>query len=47
MALTGKRSSRYLTVASGLISISFGLFLVYQIGFVDGLFLKNVHWIPS
>jgi len=47
MALTGKKSSRYLTVASGLVSITFGLFLVYQIGFVDGLFTKNVHWVPS
>jgi high-affinity nickel-transport protein len=47
IALTGKSSSRYLTVASGLVSISFGLFLVYQIGFVDGLFTSHVHWIPS
>ena len=47
VALTGKRSSRYLTVASGLVSICFGLFLVYQIGFVDGLFTSHVHWTPS
>ncbi len=47
VALTGKQSSRYLTFASGLVSICFGLFLVYQIGFVDGLFTRNVHWTPS
>jgi high-affinity nickel-transport protein len=47
IALTGKRSTRYLTVASGLVSICFGLFLVYQIGFVDGLFTSHVHWTPS
>ena len=47
MALTGKNSSRYLTFASGVVSIGFGLFLVYQIGFVDGLFTSHVHWIPS
>jgi high-affinity nickel-transport protein len=47
IALTGKSSSRYLTFASGVVSIGFGLFLVYQIGFVDGLFTSHVHWIPS
>ncbi|MGH7599045.1 MAG: high-affinity nickel-transport family protein [bacterium] len=30
--------NRYLGVASGLLSLGFGLFLVYQIGFVEGLF---------
>lgn len=29
---------RYLGAASGLMSLGFGLFLVYQIGFVEGLF---------
>ena len=29
---------RHLGTAAGLISLAFGLFLVYQIGFVDGLF---------
>ncbi len=29
---------RYLPRAAGFLSLSFGLFLVYQIGFVDGLF---------
>jgi high-affinity nickel-transport protein len=30
--------NRSLAVAAGLVSVGFGLFLVYQIGFVDGLF---------
>ncbi|SFS07045.1 high-affinity nickel-transport protein [Granulicella pectinivorans] len=47
IALTGRGATRTLTVVSGLASICFGLFLVYQIGFVDGLFTANVHWIPS
>jgi high-affinity nickel-transport protein len=47
VALTGKGTTRALTVVSGLGSICFGLFLVYQIGFVDGLFTAHVHWTPS
>jgi sulfite exporter TauE/SafE len=47
VALTGVRSSRYLTVASGLVSVCFGLFLVYQLGFVDGLFTAHAHWTPE
>lgn len=35
-----------MTVASGLVSLGFGLFLSYQIGFVDGLFSSHPHWIP-
>ena len=30
---------RHLGTAAGVLSVGFGLFLVYQIGFVDGLFL--------
>jgi hypothetical protein len=30
--------NRHLTAISGLASVAFGIFLVYQIGFVDGLF---------
>ena len=40
IAYASSRSSRvehYLRVASGLLSLGFGLFLVYQIGVVDGL----------
>ena len=36
----------HLTMASGIISVAFGLFLVFQIGFVDGLFTSQVHWTP-
>jgi len=35
-----------LRVASGLISVAFGLFLVYQIGFVSGLFTTHPQWTP-
>lgn len=31
---------RYLGTAAGFLSLGFGLFLVYQIGFVDGLFTR-------
>ena len=47
IALTGRNVSRYLTVASGLVSVCFGLFLVYQLGFVDGLFTAHAHWTPE
>ena len=35
-----------IAVASGLLSFCFGLFLTYQIGFVDGLFTLHPHWTP-
>jgi high-affinity nickel permease len=41
------RLNRGLRFASGLISIAFGLFLVYEIGFVNGLFTTHPHWIPN
>jgi hypothetical protein len=37
---------RGLRVASGLISFGFGLFILYQIGFVSGLFTEHPHWTP-
>ena len=40
------RIGRHLGVAAGLVSLGFGLFVAYQIGFVDGLFTGNAHWIP-
>jgi high-affinity nickel-transport protein len=39
--------NRHLATISGLASMAFGIFLVYQIGFVDGLFASKVHWIPQ
>jgi ABC-type nickel/cobalt efflux system permease component RcnA len=38
--------NRSMAVASGLLSLGFGLFLSYQIGFVDGLFTLHPHWTP-
>ena len=38
--------NRGMAVASGLLSLGFGLFLSYQIGFVDGLFFSHPHWSP-
>jgi high-affinity nickel-transport protein len=39
--------NRYLGVASGLLSLAVGLFLVYEIGLVDGLFTSNPRWTPK
>ena len=36
-----------LIFGSGLLSLGFGLFVCYQIGFVDGLFTNHPNWIPS
>jgi len=41
------RTSRFVTVTSGVVSVAFGLFLVYQIGIVNGLFSGQPHWIPG
>ena len=38
--------NRGMAIASGLFSLGFGLFLSYQIGFVDGLFSSHPRWIP-
>jgi ABC-type nickel/cobalt efflux system permease component RcnA len=50
VAYTGKRfevAGRYLAWISGMVSTGFGLFLMYQIGFVDGLFKSTVYWTPQ
>ena len=39
--------NRHLVAASGLLSLAFGLFLVYQIGWVDGLFTGQPIWNPE
>src|SRR5262249_35244699 len=41
------RANRDLSLASGLLSVAFGLFLVYQIGFVAGLFPAHPRWTPG
>ncbi|HVR21934.1 MAG TPA: hypothetical protein VMU26_01310 [Candidatus Polarisedimenticolia bacterium] len=50
LVYTGKRFfniNRRLTAISGFASMAFGIFLVYHIGFVDGLFTAQAHWIPQ
>jgi len=42
-----ERINRWLTVGSGVLSLAFGLYLAYQIGFVDGLFTGTFHWEPA
>jgi len=39
------RLNRGLAMASGFVSVTFGLFLCYQIGFVDGLFTGHPSWV--
>jgi len=41
------RLNRYMCATSGIVSLAFGLFLVYQIGFVSGLFSAVPKWIPE
>ena len=38
--------SRGLRVASGLVSLGFGLFLAYRVGVVAGLFTSRAEWTP-
>jgi len=38
--------SRRLAIASGLLSLAFGLIVAYQICFVDGLLTAHPHWTP-
>ena len=40
------RLNRSLALASGAVSLCFGLFIVYQMGFVNGLFTHNPNWVP-
>lgn len=46
----GKRHGnfpRQLGLASGLVSLAFGILIVYQIGFANGLFTGHPQWIPK
>jgi len=48
-ARTEQKVARFngvISVASGLLSVGFGLFLVYHIGFVNGLFTTHPQWSP-
>jgi high-affinity nickel permease len=40
------RLNRSLGVASGIISVAFGVFIVYEMGFVNGLFGHAPNWVP-
>ena len=44
---THQKFSRRLALASGLLSLGFGLFVAYQICIVDGLFTAHARWIPQ
>lgn len=47
--LTARRFSgwnRSMGIASGLVSLCFGLFLFYRIGFMNGLFTSHATWTP-
>jgi high-affinity nickel-transport protein len=49
LSLGGERSAwlgKYLSVASGAASLCFGSFLVYQLGFLGGLFTSHPQWVP-
>jgi high-affinity nickel-transport protein len=49
-AYSGRRLARLngaLRLASGLISLGFGLFIAYRIGVVDGLFGAHPSWTPQ
>jgi high-affinity nickel-transport protein len=49
LSYAGSRSAwihRRLSVATGFLSLAFGLFIVYQMGFVHGLFTAHPTWTP-
>jgi len=41
-----QKFSHRLGLVSGLLSLAFGILLVYQIGFAGGLFSSHPHWTP-
>ncbi len=48
-AVSGPRFARLnhrLRIATGLLSLGFGLFLAYQVGIVNGLFTGHLQWTP-
>jgi high-affinity nickel-transport protein len=49
LAIAGQRwqsFGRWMRLATGTLSIVFGAWLIYQIGWKDGLFLATPHWDP-
>ena len=48
-AYAGRRiatAGRHFASVAGAVSVALGLFIACQIGFVDGLFRAQAHWIP-
>jgi len=39
--------NRGLVLGSGLVSLCFGIFVCYDVGFVNGLFTNHPRWIPT
>ena len=46
MGRGSQKFSQRLGLVSGLLSLAFGMLLVYQIGFADGLFSSHPQWTP-
>jgi len=42
-----ERINRWLTIGSGILSLVLGIYLGYQVGFVEGLFTGDFHWEPA
>lgn len=42
-----ERINRWLTIGSGILSLVLGIYLGYQVGFVDGLFTGDFQWEPA
>lgn len=50
LSFTSGRSqwlNRYLGSVAGLVSLAFGMFIIYQMGFVHGLFTHHPTWTPQ
>jgi hypothetical protein len=50
LRFAGERSdwiNRRLTLATGILSVAFGMLIVYQMGFAHGLFLPHPTWTPE
>ncbi len=41
------RLNRSLAIASGLLSVAFGIFIVYKMGYVNGILTAHPHWTPE
>lgn len=44
--MVNTRLGQHFRLAAGVLSVAFGLFLTYQIGFVHGLFMAHANWVP-